>query len=159
EGLEVAWRFFAGVPHRVVLDNFPAAIAGPDALEPRPTRGFLEYSQARGFLPHPARVRHPKDKPHVERTVRYVRERFWKDGRFSDLGDARRQAQVWCLEVAFTAAPVTSRWSFSTNANVHTCCRSPTNPTTCRSGARSPFTPTTTSASRTRCTRRRRAPA
>jgi hypothetical protein len=100
EGLEAAWRFFGGVPHRVVLDNFPAAIAGPDALEPRPTRGFFEYSQARGFLLDPARVRHPKDKPHVERTVRYVRERFWKGGRFNDLIDARRQAQAWCLEVA-----------------------------------------------------------
>jgi transposase len=62
EGLEAAWRFFTGIPRRVVLDNFPAAIAGPDALEPRPTRGFLEYSQARGFLLDPARVRHPKDK-------------------------------------------------------------------------------------------------
>jgi transposase len=91
EGLEAAW---------VVLDNFPAAIAGPDALEPRPTRGFLEYSQARGFLLDPARVRHPKDKPHVERTVRYVRERFWKGSRFRDLADAQRQAQAWCIEVA-----------------------------------------------------------
>ena len=100
EGLEAAWRFFGGVPRRVVLDNFPAAIAGPDALEPRPTRGFLEYSQARGFLLDPARVRHPKDKPHVERTIRYVRERFWKGSRFSDLLDARRQAQAWCLQVA-----------------------------------------------------------
>lgn len=100
DGLEAAWRFFAGVPRRVVLDNFPAAIAGPDALEPRPTRGFLEYSQARGFLLDPARVRHPKDKPHVERTVRYVRERFWKGGSFSDLVDARRQAQAWCMDVA-----------------------------------------------------------
>ena len=100
EGLEAAWRFFGGVPRRLVLDNFPAAVAGPDALEPRPTRGFLEYSQARGFLLDPARVRHPKDKPHVERTIRYVRERFWKGGRFADLLDARRQAQAWCLQVA-----------------------------------------------------------
>ncbi len=100
EGLEAAWRFFAGIPRRVVLDNFPAAIAGPHALEPRPTRGFLEYSQARGFLLDPARVRHPKDKPHVERTIRYVRERFWKGGHFSDLADARRQAEAWCVQVA-----------------------------------------------------------
>lgn len=100
EGLEAAWRFFGGVPRRLVLDNFPAAIAGPDALEPRPTRGFLEFSQARGFLLDPARVRHPKDKPHVERTIRYVRERFWKGGHFSDLLDARRQAHAWSLSVA-----------------------------------------------------------
>ena len=47
---------------RLIVDNFPAAIAGPDALEPRLTRGFLEYSQARDFVVVPARVRHPRDK-------------------------------------------------------------------------------------------------
>lgn len=100
EGLEAAWRFFGGIPHRLVLDNFPAAVAGPDRLEPRPTRGFLEYSQARGFLIDPARVRHPKDKPHVERAMPYVRGRFWKGGSFHDLEDIRSQARSWCLEVA-----------------------------------------------------------
>ena len=100
EGLEAAWRFFRGVPKRLILDNFPAAMAGPDALIPRPTRGFLEYSQARGFLIDPARVRHPKDKPHVERNVQYVRERFFKGGDFRDLADLRDQAEHWCLEVA-----------------------------------------------------------
>jgi hypothetical protein len=45
-------------------------------------------------------VRHPKDKPHVERTIRYVRERLWKGGHFHELADARRQAQAWCMEVA-----------------------------------------------------------
>ncbi len=62
EGLEASWRFFAGIPQRLVLDNFPAAVAGPDALAPRLTRGMLEYSQARGLLIDPARVRHPRDK-------------------------------------------------------------------------------------------------
>jgi transposase len=100
EGLERAWRFFGGVSHRLVLDNFPAAVAGTDPLAPRPTRGFLEYSQARGFLVDPARVRRPQDKPHVERGIGYVRERFWKGGTFSDLGDVRAQAERWCREVA-----------------------------------------------------------
>jgi len=45
-----------------VLDNFPAAVAGADPLNPRPTRAFVEYSQARGFLLDPARVRRPEDK-------------------------------------------------------------------------------------------------
>jgi hypothetical protein len=100
EGLEQAWRFFNGLPQRLVLDNFPAAVAGPDALNPRPTRAFLEYSQARGLLLDPARVRHPKDKPHVEAGVRYARERWWKGGRFADLVDAREQAERWCRDVA-----------------------------------------------------------
>ena len=99
-GLEAAWRFFGGVPRRLVLDNFPAAVAGPDALAPRPARGFLEYSQARGFLVDPARVRHPRDKPKVERSIFYVQERFWKGGTFADLADARAQAERWCREVA-----------------------------------------------------------
>ncbi|MFN0093244.1 MAG: IS21 family transposase [Dehalococcoidia bacterium] len=99
-GLEAAWRFFGGVPGRVILDNFPAAIAGPDALEPRPTRGFLEYSQERGFFIDAARVRKPRDKPHVERSVQYVRERFFKGGSFRDLEDCRDQAAHWCRDVA-----------------------------------------------------------
>jgi len=99
-GLEAAWWFFGGVPKRLVLDNFPAAVAGTDPLAPRLTRGFLEYSQARGFLADPARVRHPQDKPRVERFVDYATERFWKGGSFADLADARRQARDWCRGVA-----------------------------------------------------------
>lgn len=99
-GLEAAWHFFGGIPRRVILDNFPAAVAGPDALTPRPTRGFLEYGQARDFLIDPARVRKPRDKPHVERAVQYVRERFFKGGQFRDLADCREQAARWCREVA-----------------------------------------------------------
>ena len=100
EGLERAWRFFGGLPERLIMDNFPAAVAGPDALNPRPTRAFLEYSQARGLLLDPARVRSPRDKPHVERGIRYARERFWKGGTFVDLADGRRQAERWCRDVA-----------------------------------------------------------
>jgi transposase len=99
-GLESAWRFLGGVPRRLIIDNFAAAIAGPDALEPRPTRGFLEYSQERGFFIDAARVRRPKDKPHVERGIQYVRERFYKGGRFRDLNDCREQAERWCRDVA-----------------------------------------------------------
>jgi hypothetical protein len=100
EGIESAWRFFGGVPKRFIMDNFPAAIGGPDPYEPRLTRGFLEYSQVRGFLADPARVRHPKDKPHVERHIQYVRGRFFKGGSFRDLEDCRDQATTWCKQVA-----------------------------------------------------------
>lgn len=36
-GLEAAWRFFGGVPQRLILDNFPAAPRG--AVYPRGLRG------------------------------------------------------------------------------------------------------------------------
>jgi transposase len=100
EGLEAAWALFQGIPRILVPDNMPAAVAGPDPLYPRLTRGFLEYSQHRGFFVDPARVRHPRDKPHVERGVPYVRGRLFKGGTFLGLEDMRDQARRWCLEVA-----------------------------------------------------------
>ena len=86
---EAAWAFFEGVPNYLVIDNLPSAVAGVDPLHPRLTRGFLEYSQHRGFISDPARVRHPRDKPRVERGVPYVRERFFKGGEFTGLADMR----------------------------------------------------------------------
>ena len=100
EGLEAAWAFFNGIPRYLVIDNFPAAVAGADPLNPRLTRGFLEYSQRRGFFADPARPYHPKDKPKVENCVDYVKERFFKGGEFTGLADMRQQAEKWCLGVA-----------------------------------------------------------
>jgi len=100
EGLEATWAFFGGIPRYLVIDNFPAAVVGPDPLNPRLTRGFLEYAQHRGFIADPARPAHPKDKPKVERGIPYARERFFKGGQFRDLPDLRQQARPWCLEVA-----------------------------------------------------------
>ena len=99
EGLEAAWACFEGVPRYLVIDNFPAAVAGADALHPRFTRGFLEYARHRGFITDPARVRRPRDKPRVERSVPYVRERFFKGADFRDLAEMRSAARRWCLEV------------------------------------------------------------
>ncbi|HEX9976794.1 MAG TPA: IS21 family transposase, partial [Dehalococcoidales bacterium] len=100
EGLEATWAFFGGIPRYLVLDNFPAAVVGTDPLDPRMTRGFLEYAQHRGFIADPARPGHPKDKPKVERGIPYARERFFKGGQFNGLPDMRAQARHWCLEIA-----------------------------------------------------------
>ena len=99
-GLESAWAFFGGIPKYLVIDNCPPAVAVAEPLHPTFTRGFLEYSQHRGFIADAARARHPKDKPKVERGVPYVRERFFKGGEFRDLADVREQARRWCRDVA-----------------------------------------------------------
>ena len=99
-GLEVAWSFFGSIPRDLVMDNFAAAVAGVDALHPRFTRSFLECSQHRGFICEPVMVRHPKDKPRVERSVQYVRERFFKGGNFSGLAHLREESARWCRDVA-----------------------------------------------------------
>ncbi|MEI6186536.1 MAG: IS21 family transposase [Dehalococcoidia bacterium] len=100
EGMEACWAFFGGIPRYLIIDNFPAAVAGMDPLNPRLTRGFLEYVQCRGLFADPARVRHPQDKPKVENGVGYVKERFFKGGDFHSLADTRQQARQWCLQTA-----------------------------------------------------------
>ena len=99
-GLESAWAFFGGIPKYLVIDNCPPAVATADPLHPVFTRDFLEYSQRRGFIADSARVRHPRDKPKVERGVPYAREGFFKGGEFRDLADVREQARLWCRDVA-----------------------------------------------------------
>ena len=47
EGLEAAWAFFEGVPKYLVIDNFPAAVAGPDPLHPQ------SHARLPGVLPAP----------------------------------------------------------------------------------------------------------
>jgi transposase len=100
ECFERAFEFFGGCPRRIVIDNFKSAVDKADRYAPRFNKTFLEYAQYRGFLPDAARPHHPKDKPIVENTVRYARERFWKGETFLDIEDVCQRAQLWCREVA-----------------------------------------------------------
>jgi transposase len=96
DGCEAAWAFFGGVFRTVVPDNMPAVVDDADALEPRLNQAFVEYAQSRGFHIDPTRVRHPKDKPKVERAVPFVRSSFFAGEVFIDLADAQRRATEWC---------------------------------------------------------------
>jgi len=97
---ERALMFFGGAPRRIVVDGLKACVDQTDPYTPRFNRTFLEYATYRRFLPDPARPVHPQDKPIVENSVRYVRERFFKGETFIDLDDVARRALVWCREVA-----------------------------------------------------------
>jgi transposase len=57
----------------VIVDNLKAVVIRSEGkASPELNSTFMEYSQARGFFVDPARVRHPQDKPRVERAVGYV---------------------------------------------------------------------------------------
>src|SRR6266581_4751152 len=90
-GCEDAWEFFSGV-FRVVVNA--------DAVNPRLTREWLEYAQARGFATDPARVRHPRDKPRVEAGVKFVQGNFFAGETFLDLADARSRMAGWLAGTA-----------------------------------------------------------
>src|SRR6266567_5070983 len=108
-GCEDAWEFFSGVFRVVVPDNMSPVVAKADAVNPRLTREWLEYAQARGFVTDPARVRHPRDKPRVEAGVHYVQGNFFAGETFLDLADARAKMAAW-LELANARALYSVPW-------------------------------------------------
>ena len=66
-------------------------VAKADAVNPRLTREWLEYAQARGFVTDPARVRHPRDKPRVEAGVKLRAGKLLRRGNFP--GPGRRPGE------------------------------------------------------------------
>lgn len=110
DGLEAAWRFFGGMPKRIVLDNATSMIVHAHDSDPVKNRTFAEYADARQIFVDPARVRAPKDKPRVENQVAYVRERWFAGESFTPFIDRTREhAAAWCREVAGTRVHGTTR--------------------------------------------------
>ena len=100
EGFEEAWSFFGGVFRIVIPDNMAGIVDKANPTEPRINQAFSEYAQSRGFLIDAARVRHPQDKPKVERVVPYVRRSFWAGENFIDPDHAQGGAERWCRDTA-----------------------------------------------------------
>ncbi len=98
EACEAAWQFYGGVFDVLIPDNTKTIVQEPDPLQPTFNLGFLEYSQARGFVIDPARVRKATDKARVERTVRLVAEDCFGGEELLDLEHTRQHALVWCRD-------------------------------------------------------------
>ena len=81
----------------MVIDNLRAAVTKADRYDPFFNRTFEQYANYRGFVIDACVVREPKQKPHVERQVPYVRENFFRGEDFMDRDDAQRRGQTWCL--------------------------------------------------------------
>jgi transposase len=99
-GCEMAWTFFGGVFKVLIPDNLKPVVTAADPVNPRFSTGWLDYAGHAGFATDAARVRSPKDKPKVERTVQYVRGNFFAGEAFADLEDAQARAVLWCQEKA-----------------------------------------------------------
>ncbi|WP_287014856.1 IS21 family transposase [Gordonia sp. (in: high G+C Gram-positive bacteria)] len=100
EGCSAAWEFFGGVFAVIIPDNMKPIVTRADILNPRLSRGWLDYGQHAGFVTDTARVATPTDKPRVERTIHYVQNNFWAGERFSSLPDAQAAAVAWCQSTA-----------------------------------------------------------
>jgi transposase len=98
EACEAAWAFFGGVFKVVIPDNTKTIVNHSDPLEPRINLAFLEYAQSRGFHVDPTRVRAPRDKARVERSVQTVQDDCYAGEDLASLEEALSHGTLWCLE-------------------------------------------------------------
>jgi transposase len=94
-----AFRFFGGVPRRLVPDNLRTGVDKPDLYDPKINKAYAELALYYGALVDPARAVHPKDKPRVERPMPYVRDSFWSGRQFTSLEHMQAEALVWAREI------------------------------------------------------------
>ncbi len=99
-----AWKFFGGVPLRLVPDNLKTGVIKADLYDPKLNRAYAEMAAHYGCLIDPARAGKPKDKPRVERMMPYVRDSFWRGRSFGSVVDMQTRAVDWSLTVAGTRA-------------------------------------------------------
>jgi len=98
EACEEAWQYFGGVFRVLIPDNTKVIVEQGDPLGAQLNQTFLEYAQARGFQIDPARVRSPRDKARVERTVQVAVDDCFAGEVLQSLEDARHRGRRWALD-------------------------------------------------------------
>lgn len=95
-----AFRFFGGIPQRLVPDNLKTGVDKPDLYDPKINKAYAELATHYGTLVDPARALKPKDMPRVERPMPYMRDSWWRGREFFSLEHMQTEAIRWCTEVA-----------------------------------------------------------
>lgn len=88
-------RFFGGCTAVEVFDGMKTVVTGRVAGHAVLHPTTLEFARAHGFAISPCKPRHPTGKPHVERGIGFLRTRFLRGARFSDLATLKRDAKTW----------------------------------------------------------------
>jgi hypothetical protein len=96
DACEAAWTFYGVIFEVVSPDNTKAIVQDPSPTSPKMVEAFREYAQARDITIDPTRVRHPRDKARVEKSVAYVRDDCFGGEDLGTLEAARTRALFWC---------------------------------------------------------------
>ncbi len=91
-----AFRFFNGVPKTIILDNLKAGVLKSDIYDPRINRAYGELERFYQFIVDPAKVRVPRHKGRVERSVTIVRQQVLAGRDFKDIDLLNQFAEDWC---------------------------------------------------------------
>lgn len=90
-----AFRFFGGVPRRLLYDNLKTAVLerALDVVHFQPR--FLDFCGHYRVQPLPVGVRRGNEKGRIERQIRFLRERFFAARTFRDVADLNAQFVGW----------------------------------------------------------------
>jgi transposase len=92
---EAAWEFYGGIFATILVDNAKAIVDTADPLGAKLTDTFLDYAQTHGFHVETTRVRDPKGKSRVERSIRVVRDDCFGGEVLRDIEHAQVRARYW----------------------------------------------------------------
>lgn len=91
-----AFKFFGGVPARIILDNLKAGVIKPNIYDPTLNETYSELSRFYGFTIDPAKAYKPEHKGKVERSIRIVREQLIAGKSYQTITQANIEAAKWC---------------------------------------------------------------
>ena len=96
-----AFKFFGGVPERLVIDNLKAAIVRACWDDPQVQQAYRECAEHYGFLISPCRPATPEHKGKVEQGgVHYLKRNFLAGRARTSITQANQDVQVWCNTTA-----------------------------------------------------------
>jgi transposase len=95
-----AFEYFGGVPRVLLYDNLRSAVLSRIGNAIRFHPRLLEFSGHYHYEPRPVAVARGNEKGGVERTIRFLRDRFFAARPFRDVDDLNEQFRRWREEWA-----------------------------------------------------------
>jgi hypothetical protein len=100
QALENAFRYFGGVPKRLVIDNLKAAVARADWYDPEVHPKLQSFARHYGTVFLPTKPYTPRHKGKVESSVKYVKRNALKARTFGSLAEENQCLLDWEARVA-----------------------------------------------------------
>lgn len=105
-----AFNFLGGVPRRIIIDNFKAAvISHPKNGEVKYHPGFLDFCSHYGTVPIACNVRAPYEKGRIENGIGYIKGNFLRGSRFHSVEEAQNSLKSWLETIANVRIHSTTR--------------------------------------------------
>ncbi len=95
-----AFASFGGMPEEILYDNQKQAVLAHTAGGVRFNPSLLAFAGRYGFKPRACRPYRAKTKGKVERSIGYLKDRFFCGRTFQDLADLNTQLTLWVETVA-----------------------------------------------------------